>query len=86
LRYKAASGEAAAPGAGGWALSLPDVSNLDAALTLADAVAGLVQRLELPARLQDVNVPQEAFEGIAQAAAEDPQQANDILEILHQAW
>jgi alcohol dehydrogenase len=89
IRYKAATGNEAArlaPAVRALGLVSVQAGEIDAALTLAEAVAGLVQNLELPARLRDVNVPQEAFEAIARAATEDPDLAPEILGILRQAW
>jgi alcohol dehydrogenase class IV len=58
----------------------------EAALAAADAVAGLVQQLGLPASLREVKVPQEALENIAQAAVGDDPHKVEVVEILRQAW
>ncbi len=62
------------------------VSDHDAALAAADAVAGLVRRLELPSRLREVNVPEAALETIAHAAAGDSAEKAMVVEILRRAW
>ncbi len=62
-------------------------SDRDAALAAADAVAELVRQLDLPFRLRDVNVPAEAFEGIAgQVAGGDEELKMAVVEILKRAW
>ncbi len=61
-------------------------SDASAALSAADAVMELVQQLELPFRLQQVNVPMEAFESIASAAVGDSPQKASVIEILRRAW
>ncbi len=62
-------------------------SDRDAALAAADAVAGLVQPLDLPSRLRDVNVPVEAIEGIAgQVGGGDEELKRGVVEILRNAW
>ena len=61
-------------------------SDQSAALAAADAVSELVQQLGLPSRLQQVNVPQEAFESIASAAVGNSSQKAAVIEILRQAW
>jgi len=57
-----------------------------AALAAAAAVARLVQSLDLPHRLRDVNVPESALEAIALAAVSDSPQKTEALEVLRQAW
>jgi alcohol dehydrogenase class IV len=71
-----------------YALNLVDrkASEMEAALASADAVAGLIERLELPSRLRDVDVPPEALEQVAQRGAVDGASEADILSILRQAW
>ena len=70
------------------ALNLVDdhVSNTEAALAAADAVARLVQQLGLPHRLRDVNVPQDVLEDIARATGGDSAQMAEVVDILRQAW
>jgi alcohol dehydrogenase class IV len=63
-----------------------NVSDLDAALAAADAVARLVQELELPHRLRDVKVPQDALGDIARAAVGDSPQMPEVIKILERAW
>ena len=63
-----------------------ETSPREAALAAANAVASLIERLELPSRLRDVDVPREALEQIAiKAVGHSPQQA-EVLGILEQAW
>lgn len=66
-----------------------------AGLAAADAVARLCQQLGLPARLRDVDVPQEGLQAIAAATLHDralatnPQpiaDAEPILRVLRAAW
>ncbi len=57
-----------------------------AAWAAADAVARLVQSLDLPHRLRDVHVPEAALEAIALAAVGDSPQKAEALEALRQAW
>jgi alcohol dehydrogenase class IV len=66
-----------------------------AGLAAADAVAQLCQQLGLPARLRDVDVPQEGLEAIAAATLHDralatnPRpitEAEPILQVLREAW
>jgi alcohol dehydrogenase class IV len=58
-----------------------------AALAAADAVTKLVKQLDLPSRLRDVGVPDDALEEIAAQAAEqmreDPAGA---LRVVQAAW
>lgn len=87
MRAKAAT-EASrlAPMAQALGLVPNDASDLDAALAAADAVAGLVQELELPSRLRDVNVPTDAVQEIACATVGDSPQFTAVVEILQRAW
>ncbi len=87
MRYKAAT-EAArlAPIARTLNIVTVGTSDQDAALAAADAVARLVQQLELPYRLRDVKVPQDALESIARAVVADSSQTAQVIEILQQAW
>ena len=66
-----------------------------AGLAAADAVAQLCQQLGLPARLRDVDVPQEGLEAIAAATLHDRALATNpkpiadaepILHVLREAW
>jgi len=70
------------------ALNLVDgkVSEMEAALASAGAVASLIERLELPSRLRDVDVPQEALEQVAQVGATDDASQAEIMAILERAW
>jgi alcohol dehydrogenase class IV len=90
MRYKATSDTDAsrlAPMARALDVVADRASNREAALAAADAVAGLVRQLELPSRLRDVNVPQDALEDIARAAAVgDSPQVAEVIETLHRAW
>lgn len=89
MRYKVAVAGEAAPLAGmARALNRAGDGSEDreAALAAADAVAGLVQQLGLPASLREVKVPQEALESIAQAAVGDAPHKAEVVEILRQAW
>ncbi len=61
-------------------------SDREAALAAADAVAGLVQRLELPSRLRDVNVPEDTLEDVARAAVGDSPRMEEVIETLRRAW
>ncbi len=67
----------------------------EAGLAAADAVAALCRDLGLPARLRDVDVPEEGLERIAAATLHDrglatnPKPISDaapILSVLHKAW
>jgi maleylacetate reductase len=89
MRYKAASPEDAArlaPMARKLKRVRETASDETAAVSAADAVSDLVQQLGLPFRLQQVNVPIEAFESIASAAVGDSPQKAAVVEILRQAW
>lgn len=70
------------------ALDLPAAKGPDreAALAAANAVAGLVERLGLVSRLQEVGVSKEAFERIASEAAGDTPLKQVVLDILARAW
>ncbi len=63
-----------------------DASDQEAARAASDAVAGLVQQLELPARLRDVNVPADALADIARATVGDSPEMAEVMEILRRAW
>jgi alcohol dehydrogenase len=76
-------------------LNTAGMSPQAAGLAAAEAVAQLCQRLGLPARLRDVDVPHEGLEAIAAATLHDraiatnPKPINDaepILSVLRQAW
>ena len=89
IRYKSRSDEDAArlaPMARALDQVSPGASSREAALAAANAVAGLVQQLELPSRLRDVNVPESALESVARTAVGDSPQVTDVIEILRQAW
>jgi len=89
MRAKAADDTDAAhlaPMARALDLVADDALDQEAALAASDAVAGLVQQLELPARLRDVNVPADALADIARAAVGDSPQMEVVVEILRQAW
>ncbi len=58
----------------------------EAALAAADAVARLVQSLELPTRLRDTKVPQADFVQIAHASMGESNQVADVVKILEMAW
>jgi alcohol dehydrogenase len=67
----------------------------DAGAAAADAVAQLCQTLGIPARLRDVDVPQEGLAGIAAATLHDRALATNpkpianaepILSVLRAAW
>jgi alcohol dehydrogenase class IV len=75
-----------APAAQALNLATPSQLNREAALAVAGAVSDLVRRLELPARLRDVNVPESAFPGIADSLASDPVGRDAVIHILEQAW
>lgn len=63
-----------------------DAPQQTAALATAEAVEGLILRLELPTRLRDVDVPREAIERIATIAVGDDPRRQDVLHILEAAW
>jgi len=89
MRYKAeneADAARLAPMARVLGLAANHTSDREAALAAAEAVAGLVQQLELPFRLRDVKVPEEAFEAIARASVGDGPPMADVLGILRRAW
>ena len=89
MRYKATSETDAArlaPMARALNRVSATASDREAALTAADAVAGLVRQLELPFRLRDVSVPQDVLEDIARATVGDSPQKAEITEILRSAW
>lgn len=90
MRYKARLPESAArlaPIARKLNRIKDNASDEAAALSAADAVSELVQQLGLPSHLQQVNVPQDAFDSIAAAVTNaDPVQKAAVLEILQQAW
>ena len=67
-------------------LATGEVSDRAATLAAADAVAEFVQRLELPYRLRDVDVPQDALEDIARAAVGESPHKEAVIEILRKAW
>lgn len=88
MRYKVEA-EASRLAPVGRTLNLVDsrASEPEAALAAADAVTELVKDLELPYRLRDVGVPQDALGDIAAKAAdqmsEDPE---GVLGIVEAAW
>lgn len=61
-------------------------SDYDAAVAAAEAVAGLVRQLDLPSRLRDVKIPEDALKDIAHAAVGDSPQLAEVVEILRRAW
>ncbi len=87
MRAKAAS-EAArlAPIVDALKLEGEFASERDAALAAVDAVAALVERLEVPARLRDVELPREALESVAKAAYAEPAEQQQARDILNKAW
>lgn len=89
IRHKAEQeGEASrlAPVATELKLAPEQASDRDKAQEVAGAVAGLVEQLELPSRLRQVNVPESALEDIARATSMEPSQQADVLAILREAW
>jgi len=89
IRYKSENPHAAAcisPASKGMRLVDRSASDRDAALALAEAIGGLVQRLDLPSRLRDVNVPQDALIKIAASMDDDPAGRDGVYQILQNAW
>lgn len=70
------------------ALDVADAGAPDAqaALAAVDAVSDLIARLDLPARLRDVDVPREAIPHIARAAVGDGERRAVAERILEAAW
>ena len=64
----------------------PDADKEQAAVAAAEAVSDLIQRLSLPHRLRDVDVPRDAFGTIADDVAEKGYPRDDALRILEEAW
>ena len=65
----------------------PQTPDAGAALAAAGAVSDLIQRLGLPHRLRDVDVPRDAILPIARAAAGDDANKQAIaVHILQEAW
>jgi alcohol dehydrogenase class IV len=61
--------------------------NREAALAAADAVAGLVQSLDLPTRLRETQVPLADFDKIARASVgDDSALLPGVMKILNAAW
>lgn len=58
----------------------------EAALAAADAVSDLIRRLDLPARLRDVDVPRQDIPAIARAAVGDDERQAVAARILEAAW
>ena len=79
-----------------WSLGLDTGSDEEAAaLRTIATVEELIKRLDLPHRLRDVNVPQDALPGIAEHTAHDfvvstnprpVRSSAELLEVLHAAW
>jgi alcohol dehydrogenase class IV len=89
IRYKATNDTDAArlaPMARALNLIAAGASDQEAALAAADAVAGLVQRLELPSRLRDFDVPLDVVDDIARATVGDSPQRAEVIKILRSAW
>jgi maleylacetate reductase len=61
-------------------------SDREAALAAADAVEDLVHRLDLPSRLSQAGVPENALEDIARSAGSDESGRAVVMSILRQAW
>ncbi len=89
MRYKASlPGDAArlAPVARVLGLAGDSASDQEATLASANAVENLVQKLGLPKRLSEVNVPETDLEMIAHSSAADVSSRKIILEILKKAY
>ncbi|MDB5075119.1 MAG: NAD-dependent methanol dehydrogenase [Chloroflexi bacterium] len=87
MRYKAATeARRLAPIAHALQLVPADTPDYEAALVAADAVAGLVGALGLPARLSEVNVPADALDDIARSVVGDTPEAVAVAELLRRAY
>ena len=88
MRYKAETqAPRLAPIAHKLKLVADDAPSDQAALAAADAVAALVKQLELPYRLRDADVPNDALEDIAASAAEQMAEDPDgVLRVVRAAW
>jgi len=97
MRFNAESDRAAAcyaRVAGLFGLETGGLSNRDAALRAADAVAELNKRIGIPARLRDCGVPEEILPTLAKKALEDschktnprPCSEQDLLSLYRNAW
>lgn len=75
-----------APAARRLGLAGEGASDREAALEASRAVADLVRQLELPTRLREVHVPQQALEQVARSLDGDEHQQEQALAILRQAW